>query len=45
MPPTVPPDAKRGGSKGSHWPRSASAASSSASGVPARAVTTSSVGS
>ena len=36
---------KRGGSNGRHWPRSASAASSSASGVPARTVTTSSLGS
>ena len=45
MPPTVEPGAKRGGSNGRHWPFSASSASSSASGVPARAVTTSSVGS
>jgi hypothetical protein len=45
MPPTVPPFAKRGGSKASAWPASASFVSSSASGVPARTVTTSSLGS
>ena len=45
MPPTVPDVPKRGGSNGRHWPRSASAASSSVSGVPPYAVTTSSVGS
>jgi hypothetical protein len=50
MPPTVPPPAAPGVCEarrleGNHWPFSASAASSSASGVPARAVTTSSVGS
>ncbi len=47
-PPTVAclsPPAKCGGSKASIWRCSASAASTSASGVPLRAVTTSSAGS
>ena len=39
------PAPKCGGSNGRHWPCAASSASRSASGVPARAVTTSSVGS
>ena len=45
MPPTVAPGPKCGGSNARHWPFSANAASSSASGVPQRAVTTSSLGS
>ena len=45
MPPTVAPAPKCGGSKASDWPCSAKAASSSAKGVPPRAVTTSSLGS
>ena len=45
MPPTVAPGPKCGGSKGRHWPWLANKSSSSVKGVPARAVTTSSLGS
>ena len=45
MPPTVAAGPKCGGSNGRHWPWVASSSSSSASGVPARTVTTSSLGS
>ena len=45
MPPTVLAAPKCGGSKARHWPWLANVASSSASGVPARTVTTSSLGS
>ncbi|KAG1167225.1 hypothetical protein G6F35_017796 [Rhizopus arrhizus] len=44
QPPTVAAAPKCGGSNASIWPFSANAASSSASGVPARTVTTSSDG-
>jgi len=45
QPPRVPAVPKRGGSKASIWPCEASSVSISASGVPARAVSTSSDGS